>query len=221
MSPNCGWNNADLPIRDANGNLINQPVLALDLHYLLTAYGLGSEIDTHHLMAHAMSIVHDTGYLDRSAIETSVNAPGSPVAGADLADQIELVKLAPQMLTEEDLYRLWTVFQTSYRLSVGYQASVVLIQRTAQIQSGPPVRVPQITATPMRDTTDRVGQPPAGLDSRHAHDHRRGTDGARAASSGSTSGDITAGTVGMDLEHTDRGSRVPATLGAGQEHRCR
>ena len=60
------------------------------------------------------------------------------------------MKLAPQMLTEEDLYRLWTVFQTSYRLSVGYQASVVLIQRTAQTHLGPPVRAPQITAMPMR-----------------------------------------------------------------------
>jgi len=150
VSPNCGWTNADLPIRDANGNLTSQPVLALDLHYLLTAYGLGGEIDTHHLMAHAMSIVHDTGYLDRSAIEASVNAPGSPVAGSDLADQVELVKLAPQMLTEEDLYRLWTVFQTSYRLSVGYQASVVLIQRTVETQREWPVRVAQITALPMQ-----------------------------------------------------------------------
>lgn len=54
------------------------------------------------------------------------------------------------MLTEEDLYRLWSVFQVSYRLSVGYQASVVLIQRTVATQSAPPVRLPQLTATPMR-----------------------------------------------------------------------
>ena len=213
VSPNCGWNNADLPIRDANGNLINQPVLALDLHYLLTAYGLGSEIDTHHLMAHAMSIVHDTGYLDRSAIETSVNAPGSPVAGADLADQIELVKLAPQMLTEEDLYRLWTVFQTSYRLSVGYQASVVLIQRTAQIQSGPPVRVPQITATPMRaPQIASVSPQPASIP---------GTltiTGEGLMAPGSfvrlPSGDITPD-VGS-ISSTQIEIALPATLGAGQ-----
>lgn len=150
VSPNSGWTNADLPVRDSNGSLVHQPVLALNLHYLLTAYGLGSEIDTHHLMAHAMSIVHDTGYLSRDAITASVNATGSPVAGSDLADQIEMVKLTPQMLTEEDLYRLWTAFQTSYRLSVGYQASVVLIERTIAIQAGPPVRVPQLTVTPLR-----------------------------------------------------------------------
>jgi Pvc16 N-terminal domain/IPT/TIG domain len=150
VSPNQGWNNADLPIRDSNGNLISQPVLALDLHYLLTAYGLGGEIDTHHLMAHAMSIVHDAGYLDRNAIKASVNATGSPVAGSDLADQIELVTLAPQMLTEEDLYRLWTVFGTSYRLSVGYQVSVVLIERTVATQTAPPVQTSTLTAVPLR-----------------------------------------------------------------------
>jgi hypothetical protein len=213
VSPNCGWNNADLPIRDASGNLINQPVLALDLHYLLTAYGLGSEIDTHHLMAHAMSIVHDTGYLDRGAIETSVNAPGSPVAGADLAAQIELVKLAPQMLTEEDLYRLWTVFQTSYRLSVGYQASVVLIQRTVQIQSGPPVRIPQITATPMRSPQiASVSPQPATIP---------GTltiTGEGLMAPGSfvrlPSGDITPDTA--SISSTQIEITLPATLGAGQ-----
>lgn len=213
VSPNGGWNNADLPIRDAEGNLINQPVLALDLHYLLTAYGLGGEIDTHHLLAHAMSIVHDTGYLDRSAIETSVNAAGSPVAGSDLADQIELVKLAPQMLTEEDLYRLWTVFQTSYRLSVGYQASVVLIQRTVQTQLGPPVRAPQITALPMQSPQiTSVSPQPATIP---------GTltiSGEGLMSPGGLvrlpSGDITPD--GGSVSPTRIEITLPSTLGAGQ-----
>jgi Pvc16 N-terminal domain/IPT/TIG domain len=213
VSPNGGWNNADLPIRDANGNLINQPVLALDLHYLLTAYGLGGEIDTHHLLAHAMSIVHDTGFLDRGAIEASVNAPGSPVAGADLADQIELVKLAPQMLSEEDLYRLWTVFQTNYRLSVGYQASVVLIQRTVETQLGPPVRVAQITAMPMQSPQiTSVSPQPATIP---------GTltiTGEGLMSPGSfvrlPSGDITPGDGSVSPTQIE--ITLPSTLGAGQ-----
>jgi uncharacterized protein DUF4255/IPT/TIG domain-containing protein len=213
VSPNGGWTNADLPIRDANGNLINQPVLALDLHYLLTAYGLGGEIDTHHLLAHAMSIVHDTGFLDRGAIEASVNAPGSPVAGADLADQIELVKLAPQMLSEEDLYRLWTVFQTNYRLSVGYQASVVLIQRTVETQLGPPVRVAQITAMPMQSPQiTSVSPQPATIP---------GTltiTGEGLMSPGSfvrlPSGDITPGDGSVSPTQIE--ITLPSTLGAGQ-----
>lgn len=213
VSPNSGWNNADLPIRDASGNLINQPVLALDLHYLLTAYGLGSELDTHHLMAHAMSIVHDAGYLDRDAITASVNATGSPVAGSDLADQVELVKLAPQMLSEEDLYRLWTVFQTSYRLSVGYQASVVLIQRTIATQPAPPVRVSQLTATPLRTPQiNSVSPQPATIP---------GTltiTGEGLLAPGAflrfPSGDITP--VAANVSPTQIQVVLPAALGAGQ-----
>jgi hypothetical protein len=150
VSPNPALSNDDLPFRDSSGQVIGQPVLALDLHYLLTAFGLGNELDTHHLLAHAMSLVHETGFLDRQAIRQAVNAAGSLIAGSDLADQLELVRIAPQMLTEEDLYRLWTVFQTHYRLSVGYQASVVLIERGRETTSAPPVRDPHVTAMTIR-----------------------------------------------------------------------
>ena len=213
VSPNSGYSNADLPIRDANGNLVSQPVLALDLHYLLTAYGLGTEIDTHHLMGHAMSLVHDAGYLDRDAIKASVNASGSPVAGSDLADQIELIKLAPQMLTEEDLYRLWTVFQTSYRLSVGYQASVVLIQRTVATQTARRVRVPQVTTVPLQTPQiTSVSPQPATIP---------GTltitgEGLQAPAGflRFLSGDVTP--AATDVSPTQIQIALPDTLGAGQ-----
>jgi Pvc16 N-terminal domain len=150
VSPNAALSSNDLPFRDASGTVTAQPVLALNLHYLLTAFGLNGELDTHHLLAHAMSLVHETGFLDRDKIRQAVNTAGSAIAGSDLADQIELVRIAPQMLTEEDLYRLWTVFQTSYRLSVGYQASVVLIERGRETQTAPPVQSPRLTTLTIR-----------------------------------------------------------------------
>src|SRR5215207_10586310 len=39
VSLNQGWRNADLPTRDSAGRRSASPPLALDLHYLLTAYG--------------------------------------------------------------------------------------------------------------------------------------------------------------------------------------
>ncbi len=39
VTPNQGWRNAGLPSRDAQGERISNPPLALDLHYLLTAEG--------------------------------------------------------------------------------------------------------------------------------------------------------------------------------------
>ena len=39
LTPNPGWRNVGLPSRDGNGGPLSNPPLALDLHYLLTAYG--------------------------------------------------------------------------------------------------------------------------------------------------------------------------------------
>ncbi len=150
VSPNPALSNQDLPFRGSDGSVAGQPVLALDLHYLLTAFGLDGELDTHHLLAHAMSVIHEAGFLDRDRIRQAVNVAGSRIAGSDLADQLELVRIAPQMLTEDDLYRLWTAFQTHYRLSVGYQASVVLIERVREIVAPLRVTDPRITTVTMR-----------------------------------------------------------------------
>ncbi|HJZ69754.1 MAG TPA: DUF4255 domain-containing protein, partial [Blastocatellia bacterium] len=39
VTPNAGWRNVGLPSRNDRGERISNPPLALDLHYLLTAYG--------------------------------------------------------------------------------------------------------------------------------------------------------------------------------------
>jgi hypothetical protein len=39
VSPNPGWRNAVLPSMNAGGERLTNPPLALDVHYLLTAYG--------------------------------------------------------------------------------------------------------------------------------------------------------------------------------------
>ena len=40
-----------------------------------------------------------------------------------------MVKLTPEPLSDEEMSRLWAVFGSQYRISVGYVASVVLIKR--------------------------------------------------------------------------------------------
>lgn len=151
LSPNSGWGASDLPQRGTDGSLRRQPVLALDLQYVITAYGASeNELDAQHLLGHAMTLIHEIGWLTRAQITEAVTRVGSPIAQSDLAEQIDGVKLTPQMLSEEDLYRLWTVFQTPYRLSVGYQASVVLLQRPLSTTLAPPVLDTSLTAITMR-----------------------------------------------------------------------
>ena len=69
---------------------------------------------------------------------------------ADLADQIEQIKLTPQAMNTEELSKLWSALQARYRPSAAYVASVVLIQDTAPVPAAIPVRQPVVTVTPFR-----------------------------------------------------------------------
>jgi hypothetical protein len=156
LAPNGAMRNQELPFRDGSGAIVGRPVLALDLRYLLTAYGLDNDdIDGQHLLAHAMSIVHDTSYLDRSRIRAALAADTThpELASSDLADQLEIVRITPQTLTQEELFKLWTAFQTHYRLSVGYEVSAVLVDRPHPAVSALPVRERTVRAITMRTPT--------------------------------------------------------------------
>ena len=148
VAPNAALANADLPTRRPDGSNGNQPVLALDLHYLLTAYGLNhDEEDAQHLLAHAMSVIHDSGVLGREQISTALT--GTAWADSGLADQIEQVTLSPTQLDDEGLFRMWTTFGGSYRISHGYLATAILIERPRPARSAPPVRRTGLVAAPL------------------------------------------------------------------------
>jgi hypothetical protein len=119
--PNTGWRNSDLPGRTQQGET-GYPPLGIDLFYLLTAYGAGGdEVLAHQVLGRAMSILHDHSVLGRDEIRNAL-------AGNDLHDQIERVRISQEMLLLDDLYKLWSSFQMDYHISAAYQASVVLIE---------------------------------------------------------------------------------------------
>ena len=64
---NAGWRNYGLPARAANGDRISNPPLALDLSYLLTAYGSGP-LHAEALLGYAMFVLHEMPVLTRDAI---------------------------------------------------------------------------------------------------------------------------------------------------------
>jgi hypothetical protein len=149
VTPNSGWRNAGLPSRDSRGARISNPPLALDLHYLLTAYG-AADLNAEMLLGYAMKLLHENPMLTRQQLRAALAAP-SPIdgsilpgplgtlSGVDLADQIELLKITPVYLGTEDLSKLWTAMQARYRPSMAYLVSVVLIQSEANTISAPPV----------------------------------------------------------------------------------
>ena len=170
VTPNAAWRNVGLPSRDAAGRGISNPPLALDLHYLLTAYA-GADLQAEILLGYAMQLLHETPVLARDAIRTALNPPGPPVTGgllpsvyqalraSDLADQVEQIKITPETMNAEELSKLWTALQSHYRPTATYMATVVLIESKKAARSSLPV----LTRGPVDTVTHRergvVAQP--------------------------------------------------------------
>ncbi|MBI2767715.1 MAG: DUF4255 domain-containing protein [Chloroflexi bacterium] len=160
VTPNSGWRNTALPSRDADGNRLTNAPLALDLHYLLTAYGAGEFVQDI-LLGYATQLLHEQPALSRSAIRTALGAP-PPVSGAalppalqalaaaELADQVEQIKITPATMSVDEISRLWSAFTVPYRPTVAYTASVVLIESPKSTRSALPVQAASIYAIPFR-----------------------------------------------------------------------
>jgi Pvc16 N-terminal domain len=152
--------------------------LALRLHYLLTAYGAGTkgtggnQLEAQHVLAHAMSYVHDNSMLTRAHVRDAVQAYSAgndprygPLATADLDGDVELVKLTPLPQTPDDVSKLWSALNQSYRLSVAYEASAVLIKRRRTARAAPPVRSAGVYAlTLSRPVIEGVAPPSVTVD---------------------------------------------------------
>ena len=148
VTPNAGWRNEGLPSRAGRGARLSNPPLALDLHYLLTAYG-SAELHSEILLGYAMHLLHETPVLDRQAIRTAL--AGGTVDGsilppalqahsaADLADQVEQIKITPETLSTEEMSKLWSAMQAHYRPTAAYHLSVVLIEAQRATRGALPV----------------------------------------------------------------------------------
>ena len=203
VTPNQGWRNEGLPSRDGNGARLTNPPLGVDLHYILTAYG-AKDFNAEALLGYAMLLLHETPVISREQLRTVLGGT-SPVDGsvlpsvfgtlsaADLADQVEQIKITPVTLSNEDLSKMWTAMQARYRPTVAYMVSVVLIQSTGPTRSALPVlkrgkedRGPTARAAPFPSLT---GIRPAGSNALPAM--RLGDDLLLSGTSFETQGTVT------------------------------
>ena len=124
---NAAWRNMDFPSRNGHGDRLTNPKLALDLHYLVTAYG-STDFHAEVLLGHAMFVLHETPVLTRQAIRDALAAlTPSGLAGAlaasRLADQFEQIKIVPRYLNVEEVSKIWTALQSQYRTTAAYHVS--------------------------------------------------------------------------------------------------
>jgi hypothetical protein len=132
--PNAAWRNMDNPQTVKPGETGMSP-LALDLRYLITAFGRENDTSQpfdHHLLGKAMSVLYDHALLGPDEIALAF-------AGSNLERQPDRVRITLQPLSLDDISKLWMGFATQYRVSVGYDVSVALIDSTQAVRTPLPV----------------------------------------------------------------------------------
>lgn len=141
---NQGWRNAGLPTRNSNGDRVDDNPLALNLHYLLSAYG-SKVFYPEIILGHAMQLLHETPVLTRDAIREALQPDSDPpdwpkaLATSELADQVEQLRITPEILNPEEISKLWAAIQAHYRPTAVYQVTVVLIESKRPTKSALPV----------------------------------------------------------------------------------
>jgi hypothetical protein len=147
-SRNQGWAEVGLPWFSDDGRRLSNPPLAINLHYMLTAYG-SADFQAEILLGYAMQLLHERPVLDRAAIRRALSTgPLGPsilppayaaLSAADLADQLDAVTITDESLDTEEISRLWSAIQAHYRPSVSYVVSVVLIEARNPTRNALPV----------------------------------------------------------------------------------
>jgi uncharacterized protein DUF4255 len=127
VTPDAARRNDNLPTRPGGGV---RPQTAIELDYIVSFYGDDLRFEPHrligaviaHMQAHPVLTALDI----RAAIESG--SPDGPLAGADLDQQPELVRLAPNPLDLDGLQDVWSLTSgVPFAPSLAYTASAILI----------------------------------------------------------------------------------------------
>lgn len=135
VTPNTRWR-GDPAARGGNGRE-GMPGLALDLHYLLSAYG-AQDLQQEVLLGYAVQVFREAPQLTEDRIRASLStmsqngATGSRVARAvagavDAPTWVGAIEIAPEFQSLEDVSKLWSALQARYRPSITYKVSMVVI----------------------------------------------------------------------------------------------
>ena len=158
VTPNIGWRNEGLPSRDGAGRTrLSNPPLALNLHYLVSAYG-AADLHAEILLGHAMQLLHENPVIPREAIRIALQPPPDQAGtlppwlralrDSGLQDQIEQLRITPEFLSTEEMSKFWTSTLAHYRPSAAYEVAVVLIQAEDPKPSPLPVLVRKLDVIP-------------------------------------------------------------------------
>lgn len=147
VTPNASMRATDLPTRASDGTLLKRPAAAMDLHYLISAYGEESELVGQRLIGSVVRTLHEIPMLPKDVIEEAARRPY--LAGSDLAESVQRVRFTPTQMDVDETSKLWgMLYQTPYVLSVCYQGSLVLIEGRERPVPAKPVERPTVRVLP-------------------------------------------------------------------------
>lgn len=151
VMPNAAFRGADLPTR-RDGQFVKRPQIGLNLQYLFSFYGNEATLEPQAVLGSVVRALHVQPVLTPEMIAQTLADPTfSFVAASDLPLAVETVKLTPAGLTFEEFSKLWSVlFQIPYVLSVTYEGSVVLLDKSVNTRVVAPVRLPRVRVTTAR-----------------------------------------------------------------------
>ncbi|MFB7635755.1 DUF4255 domain-containing protein [Streptomyces sp. NPDC056149] len=147
VTHNPSMRNSDLVTRASDGTLLKRPAAAIDLHYLISAYGEEQELVGQRLIGSVVRTLHEIPVLPRELIEEAAERPY--LAGSDLAESLQKVRFTPTQMDVDETSKLWGMLNnTPYALSVAYQASLVLLDGHQKPAPARPVRKPEVRVVP-------------------------------------------------------------------------
>jgi hypothetical protein len=146
--PNTAWRNDFSPVRRSDGSAVRGTRSAYDLYYLVTFYGDESKLEPQRILGSVVRKITSEPFLTGDMIKS---AKTGALVKSNLETEVERVKFSQLPLSLEELAKLWSVFfQTTYLLSVAFQASVVFIDGTESAGPALPVLSRNVYVRPFR-----------------------------------------------------------------------
>ncbi|HTX51587.1 MAG TPA: DUF4255 domain-containing protein, partial [Caulobacteraceae bacterium] len=160
VTPNPAWRNVGYASLSSDGTrAIGNPPLALDLHYLLTAYG-SEPWQAEALLGYAVMMLHEAPVLTRADVDAALAARAgssypysgyplnAPIGLCGIGGQAELLKITPESMGREEMAWLWTALKADYRLTYPFRVSVALMRPDQSVSYALPVLHTAISAAP-------------------------------------------------------------------------
>jgi hypothetical protein len=144
ISPHPSFRNMEHP-RTGPSNRRGAPPLAVELRYLLTAYGAPPNAagDGEQIIHVALAAVM------RRMLESPIVGEGSPFLPTTPAPHlVEPLRFTLETTDLENASKIWTAAARPLRLSVTYRVSLVVVEQQQTAPLGPPVATPRVIVTP-------------------------------------------------------------------------